>query len=192
MNFTEKILGCHPLPGNNKDLEKILTEEFAEYNCDVNTDALGNIFFTTKFGEGKNIMLCTSSDVPGVVAVYADKSRIYVGELGGVNIQRLANCKVVFDGASGIFTVPSSTASIGDCYVETYDEKAQEKVNSKVCVKCGKLVCFDNNKIIKIISETKKEGMKKIYVGENLHRYVMKGHRYLNLGIKGINYKDET
>ena len=129
MNFTEKILGCHPLSGNNKDLEKILTEEFAEYNCDVNTDALGNIFFTKKFGEGKNIMLCTPSDVPGVVAVYADKSRIYVGELGGVNIQRLANCKVVFDGASGIFTVPSSTASIGDCYVETYDEKAQEKVN---------------------------------------------------------------
>ena len=129
MNFTEKILGCHPLAGKNEDVAEVLTQQLSQYGCETKTDALGNIFFTKKIGEGKNVMLCTPSDIPGVVAVYVDKSRIYVGELGGVNVQRLANCKVVFDGLCGIFTVPSSTSSIGDCYVETYDEKAQEKVN---------------------------------------------------------------
>lgn len=70
--------------------------------------------------------------------------------------------------------------------------KAQENIKNKVCVNCNRIIDITDSNIIKVISERKKEGMRKIYVGENLHRYMMSGHRYLKLGIQGINYKDET
>ena len=70
--------------------------------------------------------------------------------------------------------------------------KSQKNTKKKVCTNCGKIIDFADSKIVKIISERKKEGMRKIYVGENLHRYMMSGHRYLKLGIQGINYKGET
>lgn len=70
--------------------------------------------------------------------------------------------------------------------------KAQENAQNKVCTNCGKIIDFADSEIIKIVSESKKEGMRKIYVGENLHRYMMSGHRYIKLGVKGINYKGEA
>lgn len=70
--------------------------------------------------------------------------------------------------------------------------KSQENTRNKICTNCGKIIDFNDSKIVKVISERKKMGMKKIYVGENLHRYIMSGHRYLKLGIQGINYKGET
>ncbi|MCM1302910.1 MAG: N-6 DNA methylase [Lachnospiraceae bacterium] len=70
--------------------------------------------------------------------------------------------------------------------------KTQKNAKNKVCTNCGKMIDFADSKIIKIISERKKEGMREIYVGENIHRYMMSGHRYLMLGVQGINYKGET
>ena len=70
--------------------------------------------------------------------------------------------------------------------------KTQENAKNKVCTNCGKIIDFADSKIVNVISERKKEGMRKIYVGENLHRYMMSGHRYLKLGIQGINYKSEA
>lgn len=76
-------------------------------------------------------------------------------------------------------------------YAQGYT-KSQENTKNKICANCGKIIDFTDSKIVKVISERKKEGMRKIYVGENLHRYIMSGHRYLKLGIQGINYKGET
>lgn len=76
-------------------------------------------------------------------------------------------------------------------YAQGYT-KSQENARNKICTNCGKVINFDDSKIVKVISERKKADMEKIYVGENLHRYMMTGQRYLKLGIQGINYKDET
>lgn len=76
-------------------------------------------------------------------------------------------------------------------YAQGYT-KFQENKKNKICTNCGKTIDFIDSKIVKVISERKKEGMKKIFVGENLHRYMMSGYRFLKLGIQGINYKEET
>lgn len=68
--------------------------------------------------------------------------------------------------------------------------KKQETCKNKICTNCGKGIDFTESHITKVISEKKEEEMEKIYVGENLHRYMMNGHRYLKLGIQGINYKN--
>ena len=128
MDFIQKILDCHPLSGERGGLFAILESVLEKYDCEIKTDALGNILFTKKFGKGKNIMLCTGADVPGVIAVYAEKSKIFVGTLGKVDVKRLENSKVVFEGVSGIFTVPENASGVDECYVETFDENAFQKV----------------------------------------------------------------
>jgi len=69
--------------------------------------------------------------------------------------------------------------------------KKQEKVMIKKCVNCGELIQINCNSILTIITDEKAEReMEKIYVGENLHRYKLKGNRYIKLNVTGINYKN--
>lgn len=132
MNFTEKILNSHPLSCKDNGLFGVLEEELCTYGCKITKDALGSLFFTKKIGQGQSFMLCTGCDVPGVVATYVENSKVYVGELGKADVQKLAHTKVVFDGISGLLSVPdsySNSTSLNDCYVETFDEKASEKIS---------------------------------------------------------------
>lgn len=63
----------------------------------------------------------------------------------------------------------------------------------KTCSHCGQLVNADQASIISIISNKKTSPqMKKIYVGENLHRYSLTGERFIQMNIPGIQYKDPS
>ncbi|MBP3580660.1 MAG: hypothetical protein J6K12_05370 [Clostridia bacterium] len=133
MNTVEKILTSRPLAAHSGSLKGLLCQELSECECEIKEDALGNLYFTKKFTEGKKVMLCTHFDVPGVIVTFVDESKIYVGGLGKADVRRLAYTKVVFDGICGILVVPedySSSTAISDCYVETYDKSACEKVTA--------------------------------------------------------------
>lgn len=131
MNMTEKILNCPAVPASTGKMTQILRDELCTVGYEYGSDALDNSFFTKHIGEGKSVMLCTGIDVGGVIATYVEGSKIYVGALGGSNVQRLAYSKVVFEGVEGILLPPdgyTSSTAVSDCVVETYDEKAGEKV----------------------------------------------------------------
>lgn len=131
MNISEKLLTCPAVPGDNKKMTEIIRGELERGDVEYRNDALGNSFFTRKFGDGKKLMLCTGLDFPGLAATYAEKSRIYVGKLGEISAARLAYSRIVFGEISGILVPPAdytSKTAAEDCYVETYDDDAENKI----------------------------------------------------------------
>lgn len=69
--------------------------------------------------------------------------------------------------------------------------KRQLQDGHKNCVKCGGQIIVTNETMETIIGPQPHEGYKKIYVGENLHRYSIRGACYIKMGVPGINYKEE-
>ena len=69
--------------------------------------------------------------------------------------------------------------------------KKQYESGEKRCTKCGEIIEVSQQTSTKIIDTVGHRGYKKIYVGENLHRYEITGHSYVKMGVPGINYKDE-
>lgn len=69
----------------------------------------------------------------------------------------------------------------------------QEKERQKKCRNCGETIQINKDSIQKIVfDEENDKKMKKIYVGENLHRYEFRGNRYIRLDVPGINYKNSA
>lgn len=131
MKFPEKLLSCPSVPGDNGRMAEIIREGFEGLGCESRLDALGNLFFSKKIGKGKNLMICTEYDFPGLIVTHREKSKIYVGKLGEVSGGRLAYEKINFKNVSGILVPPkeySSKTAIDECYVETYDDNAENKV----------------------------------------------------------------
>ena len=58
------------------------------------------------------------------------------------------------------------------------------------CKTCNKQIIIKNNQK-DIISCQQSEKTKPIFVGENIHRYRSKVEKYIEVGIKGINYKED-
>lgn len=69
--------------------------------------------------------------------------------------------------------------------------KKQYKSGEKRCTKCGEIIEISQQTRGRIIDAAGHGGCKKIYVGEDLHRYEITGGSYIKMGVPGINYKDE-
>lgn len=69
--------------------------------------------------------------------------------------------------------------------------KKQFSEQKKACTKCSKHISVTSETVTKIIDTKPFDGSKKIYVGENLHRYEMRGACYIKMGVPGINYKED-
>ncbi|EOU1825396.1 N-6 DNA methylase [Clostridium perfringens] len=70
--------------------------------------------------------------------------------------------------------------------------KKQYKEGSKKCNNCGKSTTINQSNTDILVSKdnNSKESIE-FLVGENIKRFKIKGNRYLKMGYKGINYKDE-
>lgn len=69
--------------------------------------------------------------------------------------------------------------------------KKQYESGEKRCTKCREFIEVSQRTRTKIIDTVNCGGYKKIYVGENLHRYRLTGFSYIKMDVPGINYKDE-
>lgn len=69
-------------------------------------------------------------------------------------------------------------------------KKSQLQTGSKTCTSCGKEMAVSSNTIRNVISKTHTEGNVGVFVGEDLHRYSLTSGHYIQLDIKGINYKE--
>lgn len=71
-----------------------------------------------------------------------------------------------------------------------YSKKHYEN-GQKKCTKCGEIIEVSQRASTKIIDSVYHAGYKKIYVGENLHRYAITGGSFVKMNVPGINYKTE-
>lgn len=69
--------------------------------------------------------------------------------------------------------------------------KKQFNEGEKKCSKCSQKIAVSKETVRKIIDTQQRDTYKKIYVGENLHRYAMRGSCYIEMNVPGINYKEE-
>lgn len=77
------------------------------------------------------------------------------------------------------------------CGVAQGYSKKQYENGQKKCTKCGEIIEVSHATITKIIDSVYHTGYKKIYVGENLHRYAIAGANFVKMNVPGINYKEE-
>lgn len=78
-----------------------------------------------------------------------------------------------------------------NCGIAQGYSKKQYESGKKRCTKCGESIEVSQRTSTKIIDAVDCGGYKKIYVGENLHRYTITGCSYIKMDVPGINYKDE-
>lgn len=77
------------------------------------------------------------------------------------------------------------------CGVAQGYSKKQFTEGEKKCAKCSEKITVSQEAVRKIIDTHYRDNYKKIYVGENLHRYAMRGSCYIEMNVPGINYKEE-
>ena len=77
------------------------------------------------------------------------------------------------------------------CGISQGISKKQIESGHKTCKNCSKEFLFSKSNIEAVISDSKKNGYTKIYVGENVQRYYLKGNKYIIKNKKGIDYKSE-
>lgn len=77
------------------------------------------------------------------------------------------------------------------CGVAQGYAKKQFTEGEKKCSKCSEKITVSQETVRKIIGAHHRDNYKKIYVGENLHRYAMRGSCYIEMSVPGINYKEE-
>lgn len=77
------------------------------------------------------------------------------------------------------------------CGVAQGYSKKQFSEGKKICTKCDSEIPISGEITQSIVSHEWQPGYKKIYVGENLHRYEVNGYCYVRLNVHGINYKEE-
>ena len=69
--------------------------------------------------------------------------------------------------------------------------KKQYTDGEKKCSNCAKSIVVNSDSVSKIIEASHHSGYQRIYVGENLHRYALRGSCYIKMDVPGINYKEE-
>ncbi|MCR4637626.1 N-6 DNA methylase [Ruminococcus sp.] len=74
-------------------------------------------------------------------------------------------------------------------YAQGY-KKSQLESGSKQCSKCKSKIQINASTIQQLISKEPLENSVQIYVGENVHRYLITGELHIRLGVTGINYKN--
>ncbi|WP_270815241.1 N-6 DNA methylase [Hungatella effluvii] len=72
---------------------------------------------------------------------------------------------------------------------QTFTGKQKES-GKKKCKWCAEDIELTDLDVHKIIRSTPVEGYQKIYVGENVQRYGLRGEKYIKLNVEGINYKE--
>lgn len=77
------------------------------------------------------------------------------------------------------------------CGVAQGYSKKQLTEGEKKCSKCAERIVVSQETVQRIIGEHPRDGYQKIYVGENLHRYALRGSCYIEMNVPGINYKEE-
>lgn len=77
------------------------------------------------------------------------------------------------------------------CGIAQGYSKKQLTTGRKACTKCKNEIVVSESTASKIIDVQRRDGYKKIYVGENLHRYAITGSSYIKMNVPGINYKEE-
>lgn len=71
-------------------------------------------------------------------------------------------------------------------------KKSQFQSGTKTCTSCGNEMAVNSNTISNVISKTNEQGSVGVFVGEDLHRYTLSPGNYIQLNIKGIDYKDKN
>ncbi len=108
-----------------------LTEELSSRFDTSSSDALGSVYFTKKLGEGKKLMLVTGMDTSGLVATFAEGTKINISSIGSFHIVNMAFSKVKFEHAEGVL-VPLGNYDMGtpitDYAVETNRENISENI----------------------------------------------------------------
>lgn len=74
-------------------------------------------------------------------------------------------------------------------YAQGY-KKSQLESGAKQCSKCKCRIQINDSTIQQLISKEPIENSVQIYVGENVHRYLVTGELHIRLGVTGINYKN--
>lgn len=74
-------------------------------------------------------------------------------------------------------------------YAQGY-KKSQLESGEKLCSKCKSLIHINTSTIQQLIAKEPIENSVQIYVGENVHRYLITGELHIRLGVTGINYKN--
>lgn len=69
--------------------------------------------------------------------------------------------------------------------------KKQLADGTKKCTKCFQAITVSKETAHKIIVPHPIANGKEIYVGENIHRYILSGSFYIEMDVPGINYKDQ-
>lgn len=131
MDFLESILSCNSVAGNTANMRSLLKSRLSSSFDSVEEDIFGSCIFTKTFGEGKKLMLCTSIETTGVIVCYAKNNSISLTNLGSAKWANLAYSKIQLKNVSGVLTPPAGyndTTPLTDYTLETYDEKAEEKV----------------------------------------------------------------
>lgn len=77
------------------------------------------------------------------------------------------------------------------CGISQGISKKQIETGHKICKNCSKDFPFSKSDIETVISSSKKNSYSKIFVGENIQRYYLKGNKYIVKNKKGIDYKSE-
>jgi len=77
------------------------------------------------------------------------------------------------------------------CEIAQGISKKQINAGNKSCKNCSKTFTFSKNDIESVISTSKGNNYTKIYVGENIQRYYLKGNKYIIKNKKGIDYKSK-
>ncbi len=71
-------------------------------------------------------------------------------------------------------------------------KESQLQAGQKKCSACGNVFKFDANGIKNVISRESGKNCSEVFVGEDLHRYRLSNGNYIELGIKGIDYKNSN
>ena len=130
-NLINRIMSQYCVAGNGNGLEDALKESLCQHFDSCETDALGSITFTKKLSEGKRLMLVCGMDTSGLVATFAEGSKINVSSVGSFHVANMAFSKVSFGEVKGTL-IPLGgydfSTPITDYAVETYDIDASEKI----------------------------------------------------------------
>ena len=126
-----EILSTHSVAGRTEKMTDLLTQKLSGL-FDTNTvDDLGSLYLTKSLGIGKRLLICCAVDTPGLIATYAEGTKINVSSIGGFNIANLAFSRVNFEKASGVL-VPLGGFEWGtpitDYAVETGSKEDVEKI----------------------------------------------------------------
>lgn len=117
--------------GNGKGMEEVLKDALCPHFDSFSADALGSLTFTKKLGEGKRLMLVCGMDTGGLVATFAEGSKINVSSIGSFHVANMAFSKVSFGEVKGTL-IPLGgyefSTPITDYAIETYDIDASEKI----------------------------------------------------------------